>query len=106
MRQSWKKIGRIFEPQNFALSYAALPIAQRLQGERYRIFFSSRDHNNRSETRSVVTDLGKPGYVDTPPELVLAPGEAGYFDDAGAMGCCLALEGEKQYLYYVGWNKS
>ena len=50
----WCKQGLIFSPSGqyyWMRTHAALPVAQRLDGELYRVYFASRDEQNRSHFR-------------------------------------------------------
>jgi hypothetical protein len=102
------KQGRLFVPArdtSWLASHAAVPIADPIDDRRIRIYFSGRDERNRSHTGRLLVDLSgdEPSIVDADP--VLAPGDAGMFDDSGAMGCWLVHADSRQYLYYVGWNR-
>lgn len=108
MRQRWTKIGRIFCPSSehaWLTTHASVPIAENIHGDYFKIYFSSRDKNNRSFTGNVVIDIKQPHRIlelsQTP---TLTPGELGEFDDSGAMATWLADFGGKKYLYYIGWN--
>ena len=104
----WRKLGRIFQPSgdlDWARSHAANPTPEHIEGDIFRIYFSSRDRSNRSSIGYVVVDLAADGRVlEIPREPVLRPGELGMFDDCGAsIGCILGI-GDTRYLYYMGWN--
>jgi hypothetical protein len=104
----WVKKGLIFCPEGNAdwmISHAALPFADRLRESVYRIYFSSRDRGNRSQTGYFevdIQDLRNILYLH--PEPVLTLGELGAFDDSGAMLSWIVNQQGKNYLYYVGWN--
>lgn len=87
------------------VSHASVPFAERMEGDRYRIYFTSRDADNRSHIGWVEIDLARPERVlrlsDQP---VLAPGPLGRHDDRGAMMSWLTTEGGARRLYYVAWN--
>jgi hypothetical protein len=105
----WEKCGRIFSPSGEAdwlSSHAAVPIAEHLEGDFFRIYFSSRDKQNRSHSGYVVVDINRPQTIEALSlEPVLAPGELGAFDDSGTMATWLATTDDGQrYLYYIGWN--
>lgn len=105
---AWRKIGRIFVPSgelDWSLTHAALPVPEWVDGDIFRIYFSSRDDKNRSSIGCVIVDLASGGKVlDIPPEPVLRPGRLGMFDDCGvSMGSILRM-GDVRFLYYVGWN--
>jgi hypothetical protein len=104
----WQKLGRIFCPAGetpWMQTHAAVPIAEHLRDNLYRIYFSSRDKRNRSFTGSLVIDIAEPTRVlDLCKEPVLLPGDLGEFDDSGAMATWLTLDHGRRYLYYIGWN--
>jgi hypothetical protein len=106
--KTWQRLGLVFCPDGqrpWMRTHAAVPIAEHLQGDLFRIYFSSRDVANRSFTGSLVIDLQRPTHVlDLASEPVLAPGELGAFDDSGAMATWIARLGDRRYLYYIGWN--
>jgi len=104
----WKKHGLIFCPAGqfeWMQSHAAVPIAENLEGNLFKIYFSSRDSSNRSFTGYAVINIEKPSNIlelsETP---VLSPGNLGEFDDSGAMASWLVHKGCKRYFYYIGWN--
>jgi hypothetical protein len=84
-------------------THAALPVVREL-ADRQRVYFSSRDAQNRSHI----------GFVDLPiepqpterafsPAPVLSPGATGAFDDAGVTSSCLVEQSDVLYLFYTGW---
>lgn len=108
MTMQWKKIGQIFCPsgeKKWMQTHAALPIAEHLCGDLFKIYFSSRDVDNKSYTGYIVIDLCTPNKIlsisDSP---VIAPGMMGEFDDSGATASWLTVHEDKRFLYYVGWN--
>jgi hypothetical protein len=104
----WRKLGLIFAPDGsvpWMRTHAANPVAEHLAGDRFRIYFSSRDARNQSSVAFVDINLSDPTTLlrqaDAP---VLAPGAPSAFDDAGiSIGCVLAV-GSRRYLYYMGWH--
>jgi hypothetical protein len=104
----WRKLGHIFRPSGdlaWARSHAANPIAEHIDGDRFRIYFSARDEKNRSSIGAVEIDLNEPTRIlSASAEPVLAPGDLGMFDDCGvSIGCILSV-GDARFLYYMGWN--
>ena len=104
----WKKLGQVFCPAGefeWMQSYAAVPIAENIEGDLFRIYFSARDALNRSHTGFVIIDINKPTEVLHVSESpVLSPGELGGFDDSGAMATWLVKQENSNFLYYAGWN--
>ena len=104
----WLKHGLIFSlpfRRAWAISHAALPIAESLGGDAWRVYFSARDTNNRSSVGLFEIDIGAPrSPVHISEQPVLSSGELGTFDEAGAMGAWSVSVGKTTYLYYVGWN--
>ena len=104
----WIKKGLIFEPKgNFywMLTHAAVPTADIIVGDLYRIYFATRDRDNRSYTAYIEIDIKNPKeilYISENP--VLKPGALGTFDDSGAMVSLIVNHEGKKYLYYAGWN--
>jgi len=105
---SWKKLGHVYAPDGslpWARSYAANPVAEHIEGDLFRIYFSCRDEKNRSSIGFIEININKPQKIlrvaDQP---VLAPGDLAMFDDSGASIGCIVKAGDKRYLYYMGWH--
>jgi hypothetical protein len=108
MKQRWEKLGRIFSPSkkiDWMHSHASVPIAEHLEGDVFKIYFSSRDKSNQSFTGSLMVNLTRPQEIlELSSGPVLSPGSLGEFDDSGAMATWLATYRGRSFLYYVGWN--
>ena len=108
MSSKWKKIGLIFCPSgetSWMQSHAAVPIAESIGDDLFKIYFSSRDEFNRSFTGFIVIDIFRPiNIIELSTKPVLAPGGLGEFDDSGAMATWLTTYQNKKFLYYIGWN--
>jgi hypothetical protein len=104
----WRKLGRIFVADGHSgwmHTHAMIPIAQPLGGDRVRIFFSSRDVNNRGHGAYLEIDMRDPLRVlHLHAEPVLEPGALGCFDDSGALPNALVRIGGRLLLYYTGIN--
>jgi hypothetical protein len=87
-------------------SHAAVPIADHLYDNVFRIYFSARDINNKSCTYSLDYDVVQNKIIEINNEPILTPGKTGTFDDAGAMASCIMTHNDIKYLYYIGWNIS
>ncbi len=104
----WQKKGVLFCPDNkypWMISHAANPFAVHKENDVYRVFFTCRDSSNRSFIGSVDIDFAaEPKVQHISEEPVIAPGEAGLFDDSGtAMGFYTEIE-RVPHIYYLGWN--
>jgi hypothetical protein len=105
---SWQKLGLLFIPDgslSWARGYAANPVAEWIQGDIYRIYFSSRDIENRSSIGFIEIDITNPFtilYIAQEP--ILRYGDLAMFDDSGAsIGCIVPVDG-RLFLYYMGWH--
>src|SRR5215475_13430017 len=84
---TWRKLGRIYAPDGrlpWARSHAANPVAEPIENNGFRIYFSSRDDKNRSSIGFVEIDITDPTrvlYESLTP--VLGPGDLAMFDDSG-----------------------
>lgn len=104
----WRKLGHVYAPSGaepWAVSHATNPTAVHLEGDRYRIYFSTRDERQRSSIGFIEIDLTRPlEIISESKEPVLRPGELGMFDDCGVSIGCILTVGGHSYLYYMGWN--
>ncbi len=104
----WKKLGHVYVPDGskpWMCSHAANPTAEHLSEDRFRVYFSARDKDNRSSISFVELDLNEPtSILAEAEEPVLSPGELAMFDDSGCSIGCILPVGEKRYLYYMGWH--
>lgn len=105
----WIKRGLIFSPKgqyDWCITHAMLPVADRIEGDFYRIYFSGRDTNNRSKIGYVEINLKQPSKVlNISEKPILDIGDLGAFDDNGVSPTCIINHGNIKYLYYMGWNK-
>src|SRR5688572_6872848 len=83
---AWEKRGLLFQPDTtlpWSRSHASVPTPL-VTGNACRVFFSSRDENNRSHVGFFDLDLDSPDRVlRSSPQPVLAPGPTGAFDSDG-----------------------
>jgi hypothetical protein len=104
----WRKLGRIFSVSgqlDWMQTHAAVPFADHLHDDVFRIFFTTRDAKNRSHTGFVDLDIRSPDQVlKLSGKPVLKPGALGTFDDSGAMGSWITRAQGRKYLYYQGGN--
>jgi hypothetical protein len=106
--QVWRKLGHVYTPDGskpWMRTHAANPIADWVEGDLFRIYFSSRDDHNRSAIGSIDIDLRQPTTVLREASApVLLPGELAMFDDSGVSIGCVLTVGSRKYLYYMGWH--
>ncbi len=106
----WIKKGLFFSPRGefpWMQSHASTPIADHIEDDIFRIYFTSRNSKNYSSIGYIEIDITSPQKIlsisKTP---VIYPGKLGTFDDTGAMTASIINHNEKKYLYYIGWNQS
>lgn len=105
---AWERFGCVYVPDGskpWRRSHAALPVPVEIGTDIYRVFFSTRDAENRSHVGWIDVDLSStPRVVREASEPVLGPGEDGTFDDGGvSIGSMVAMN-DGVRLYYMGWN--
>ncbi|MEY2937502.1 MAG: hypothetical protein RL062_91 [Bacteroidota bacterium] len=106
----WKKKGLLLNIETFKekgfLSHASIPFAFQMEGNHYRIFFSSRDAQGRSIPYCIDAtidgeDIQLVGEIQGP---ILPFGNLGTFDDNGIMPSSVVRNGDEVWMYYIGWN--
>jgi len=107
-QMEWKKRGLIFSPTGqypWLQTHAANPVALHLKDNIYRVYFASRDKQNRSHVGYVDFDITSSDTIlRLSSEPVLAPGPLGYFDDHGVYATSIVEYEQKLFMYYIGWN--
>jgi hypothetical protein len=105
---NWVKEGLVFSAsgqQPWMRSHASLPVALQLDGDLYRIYFASRDEQNRSHVSFVDVNINAPKEILRVSEKpVLAPGPLGHFDDHGVYCASIVRHDARLFMYYIGWN--
>ena len=95
--QNWTKKGLIFSPET--KDYASVPIAENLNGDFFRIYFSGRDNSNRSYTNFYEIDIKYPEkIININENPILKHGRLGSFDENGAMGSWIVKKNSLMYL--------
>jgi hypothetical protein len=104
----WIKKGLVYKPagqHEWNKSHAQLPVVDASDPSRWRVYFATRDAENRSRIGYVEVEAGRPENVlyehDRP---VLPLGELGAFDESGIMPVCVVNRGGRKHLYYAGWS--
>lgn len=104
----FEKLGCVFRAEGqrpWMASHAQVPVAERIEGSLYRVYFTTRDAQNRSHIAWLEVDLAQPSRILRLAERpLLGPGPAGAFDDAGAMTSWLVPHAGRRRFYYIGWN--
>ena len=105
----WKKLGRLFVTDNIhpqLITHAANPVILYLKGNKFRVFYSGRDIDNRASISFFDMQLDGENfsidYVHKQP--ILTPGRIGCFDDSGVSVSCILQVDDTLWLYYLGWN--
>ena len=105
-KMKWVKRGLIFAAQGqsrWMLTHAAVPFADYLGEDLFRIYFSARDEKNRAQVGYFEINIERPReilYLHESP--VIALGSLGAYDDSGAISSWVVSLGEKKYCYYLG----
>lgn len=106
---NWVKKGLIFEPAgqyDWVVTHAMLPVADQIDDDLYRIYFSGRDACNRSHIGYIEININEPHNILMISEKpVLGFGLLGCFDDNGVSPTFIVNNNGAKYLYYFGWNK-
>lgn len=104
----WIKKGLIFESKSnfdWMSTHAALPIAQNIYDDLYRVYFSSRDRTGRSQIGYFEINILEPTEIlYITPNPVIGLGPLGAFDDSGITSSGIVNHDNKLYQYYTGWS--
>ncbi|MFC1546048.1 hypothetical protein ACFL4I_01350 [Pseudomonadota bacterium] len=104
---NWKKIGLLYSSKAVhpkLMSHAANPLAVHLQGDIYRVFYSGRDHLNRSSVGYIDVDIVRKEVVYIHDKPVFEYGLEGSFYSHGvSIGNCYEVDG-KRYILFMGWQ--
>lgn len=109
MMQKWRKIGLVYCPageSHWLKTHAANPVVDHVSGNTFKVYFSSRDEQNRSQICSLMMDVknNEARVIQDSIQHVLSHGDIGYFDDSGVTVTGLMRRNSRIYLYYLGWN--
>jgi predicted GH43/DUF377 family glycosyl hydrolase len=102
----WRKLGRIFRASGqrpWMHSHSACPVALPIGDSLVRIYFATRDLDNRPSVGFLVVDMCDPlSVLEISEHQALQAGEWGMFDDNGVYpGCLIPAKGGLR-LYYMG----
>ncbi len=105
---NWEKKGLIFNTNKryvWNQSHAQVPVVDILNDKILRIYYSTRNLENKSNISFIEVEANNPSKIlyqhDKP---ILELGKLGTFDDSGLMPSSIINVGEKKYLYYIGWT--
>lgn len=103
----WKKLGQVFVPQGQhpkLSSHAANPLAVRLEGDVFRVFYSGRDDKNRSSVGAVDIELpsGRVVCDHAMPFFQHGP-EGSFYGEGVSIGCVYQAGGIRRMLF-MGWQ--
>ena len=104
----WKKLGLIFKPPSdldWMVSHAALPVAQHLGGDIFRVYFSGRDIDNRARIGCFDFDLISHSVLHVATKPLIDIGMIGAYDDSGVTSSWLVLNAGSEYHYFTGWSR-
>lgn len=110
MAWRWRKLGLIFRPEDagvpWMVSHAAVPVAEFVEGDVYRVYFATRTEDQVARIGYVLVDVGgHPRVLHVGVDPVLEPGGIGTFDEHGVIPSCILEHGGQKWLYYIGWNR-
>jgi predicted GH43/DUF377 family glycosyl hydrolase len=103
---NWVKKGLIFVPcgkSDWMVTHAAVPFADRIGEDIFRVYFCSRDEKNRAQVGYFEIDITRPEqiiYQHDKPVIDLGP--LGTYDDSGAISSWIVNVGQQKYCYYSG----
>lgn len=109
MKQNWQKLGLLYCPSGICrhpklISHAANPLPVLIEGNKYRVFFSGRDAQNRSSVGAVDIDIVKREIIreHRVPFFEHGP-EGSFYADGVSIGNCYEVNGV-QYMLFMGWQ--
>ncbi len=106
---NWIKKGLIFRVNknyDWMQTHTQVPLVDDIGDGRLRIYFGTRDNNNRTSTTYIEVEADNPKnilYIHNEP--ILTFGNLGSFDENGIMPSWIITHNKKKYFYYLGWNK-
>ncbi len=105
----WKKLGQLYCLPDLGyhpklLSHTANPLPILMEGDVYRIFFSSRDKDNRSSVGAVDIDIVQRKVIHEHKTPFFEYGDKGsFFADGVSIGNCYEADGNT-YMLFMGWQ--
>jgi hypothetical protein len=108
MKIAWQKKGLIYCPagDGFFKTHAARSIPYRLNEKTIRLFFSSRDSDDRMLPTFIDLRVDDPGQIAAVANAPLVQlGRPGCFDDSGVTLGSIVDRDSEALLYYTGWKR-
>lgn len=104
----WRKLGQIYTSPNFEWrnSHAQNPIAEQISESHYKIYYATRDSQNRARGGYFIYDMDSMKVVRDCDKPLFEIGRAGAFDDCGVMPGGMVDFGGERYMYYTGWSRA
>ena len=108
---NFRSLGIIFKPKkkfNWSQSHCMIPTVIKLNNNKIRIYFGSRNKKNISSIGFVDLSYKKNIFkiLNYSTKPVLRPGLLGSFDDNGVLPSCIIKKNKLYYLFYIGWRPS
>ncbi|MCL2718598.1 MAG: hypothetical protein FWE14_07430 [Lachnospiraceae bacterium] len=104
----WESKGIIFsnnQQYNWNKTHAQIPTVDIIGADIFRVYYSTRDDQNRSYTSYFDVSATNPSQIIYEHDSYILPlGESGAFDDCGVMPSSILSKGDDKYFYYIGWN--
>jgi hypothetical protein len=108
VKTNWQKKGLIYCPdgRGHFKTHAARPIPYRLNDDTLRLFYSSRDAENRMLPTFIDLEINDPAkIINACDQPLIGLGSPGTFDDSGvALGSVIEFD-NKVLFYYSGWKR-
>lgn len=105
---NWQKKGLIYCPDGtgYFKTHAARPIPYRLDDTTLRLFFSSRDADDRMLPTFIDLDIRDPARIlNKGNKALIGLGDPGTFDDSGVtLGSVIEFD-NRVLFYYTGWKR-
>lgn len=103
----WTKLGMVYKANNNhpnLLTHASNPLADFLEGDIYRIYYSGRDDNNRSSVSYVDYDVVKNKIINDYKQPIVTPKENTFYGAGITIGNMWEESGNK-YIGFMGWQQ-
>ena len=107
----FKSLGIIFKPKkrnSWSLTHCMIPTVFKINNNKIRIFFGSRNKKNVSSIGFADFYYAKNKFeiIKYSKKPVLTAGLLGSFDDNGVLPSCVIKKNKLFYLFYIGWRPS